>query len=209
MPAGRDQRLQPRRDVDAVTEDVVALEDDIAEMDADAEAMRRRPRVATLCRHARFKSTALRTASTTLGKAPSTAVAGGVDNAAAMLGDRGDRLRAPRGPVERQACPPRRRPSAGCSRRRRRRGSPRASARRAHPPSTALPRRSLGEMRRGSSGYCGGVWLCGLSIVPDSPRHQLTSSLSLPAKPACRRTSRGTVVAKLCPVSFDMPRGQG
>jgi len=34
--AGFDQRLQPRGDIDAVTEEIVALDDDFAQIDADA-----------------------------------------------------------------------------------------------------------------------------------------------------------------------------
>ena len=37
MPAGLCERLQPRRDIDAVAEDVVAIDDDVAEIDPDPE----------------------------------------------------------------------------------------------------------------------------------------------------------------------------
>ena len=37
MPPGCGDALEPRRHVDAVAEDVVALDDDVAEIDADAE----------------------------------------------------------------------------------------------------------------------------------------------------------------------------
>jgi hypothetical protein len=36
-PAGFGERFQARRDIDAVTEDVVVLGDDVTEVDADAE----------------------------------------------------------------------------------------------------------------------------------------------------------------------------
>ena len=37
MPPGSASAFQPRRDVDAVAEDVVALDDDVADIDADAK----------------------------------------------------------------------------------------------------------------------------------------------------------------------------
>jgi hypothetical protein len=37
-PAGLGERFQPRRDIDTVAEDVVALGDDVAEIDTDAPA---------------------------------------------------------------------------------------------------------------------------------------------------------------------------
>ena len=36
--AGLGQRLQPGRDIDAVAEEIAALDDDVAEIDADAQA---------------------------------------------------------------------------------------------------------------------------------------------------------------------------
>ena len=72
--AGLGQRLQPRRDIDAVAEDVVVLGDDVAEIDADAKPACAAPRANRGSRSsiARCTSAAQRTASTTLANSAST-----------------------------------------------------------------------------------------------------------------------------------------
>ena len=89
MPPGSASAFEPRGDVDAVAEDVVAVDDHVAEIDADAEldalALCRMPalRSAMPC----WTSTAQRTASTTLANSDQQPVAGGLDDAALVLGD--------------------------------------------------------------------------------------------------------------------------
>ena len=123
-PAGLGERLQPRGDVDAIAVDVVAFDDDIAEIDADAQHDVRLARA--LIRHVapeRCTESAQFTASTTLPN--STMVPSPISFTmrplwAATAGSKmvsRCRFRAP-------ACPPRRLPSGGNSRPHRPRGSP-------------------------------------------------------------------------------------
>ena len=90
--AGLSDAFQPRGDIDAVAHQIaVALLDDVAEMNADAEfdapvlaARRRCARPWPFC-----TSIAQRTASTTLRNSMIDAVAGALDDAAVMRGDGG------------------------------------------------------------------------------------------------------------------------
>ena len=73
-PAGLGQRFEPRGDVDAVAEDVAVLDDDVAEIDADAKFDAPLCRGRRRCARAipRCTSTAQRTASTTLANSTSS-----------------------------------------------------------------------------------------------------------------------------------------
>ena len=87
-PARLGQAFQPRRDIDAVAIDVVALDDDVAEIDADAELDARCPparRVALghLALHVDRAAHRVDDA----GELDQQAVASGFDDAAAMLLD--------------------------------------------------------------------------------------------------------------------------
>ena len=87
--AGLGHGLEPRRDIDAVAEDVALLDDDIAEIDADAVEQRARGRHVPIApRHALLK---IDGATQRLGDAlefDQHAVAGRLDDAPPALGDR-------------------------------------------------------------------------------------------------------------------------
>lgn len=86
--AGIGNALQPRRDIDAVAEDIAVIDDDVADMDADADID---PYVGlhirVLSGHAAldFDGAAQRVHGA--GKLDQHAVTGGLHNASAMLGD--------------------------------------------------------------------------------------------------------------------------
>ena len=87
-PAGIGQGLDPRGDIDAVAIEVVALDDHVAEIDADAQldaVVRRDTRV--LLRHCLLHRDRAAHRVDDAGKFHQHAVAGGVDDAALMLGD--------------------------------------------------------------------------------------------------------------------------
>ena len=87
--AGLGDRLQPGGDIDAVAENVVVVDDDVADMDADAK------REAAVLRHGRRCASAMRALNVDraahgvdgAGEFDQHAVAGGLDDAAAMFGD--------------------------------------------------------------------------------------------------------------------------
>ena len=89
-PAGLGQRLEPRRDVDAVAVDVAALDDDVAEIEADAEV---EPAVARdlgiACRHGALNLRGAGHGGDRARELGENAVAGGLDYAAVMGGDLG------------------------------------------------------------------------------------------------------------------------
>ena len=90
--AGLGDGLEPRRDVDAVTEDVVALDDDVAEIDADAEldaSVLRHVLIALDHRPLDLGGTGDRVHDAR--KLDQHAVAGDLDDAALVLGDLADR----------------------------------------------------------------------------------------------------------------------
>ncbi len=87
-PAGIGERLDPCGDVDAVAVEVVALDDHIAEIDADAQfdaALRRDARIPLGHRLLHRDRAAHRIDDA--GKLDQQAVAGGLDDAAPVLGD--------------------------------------------------------------------------------------------------------------------------
>jgi hypothetical protein len=82
------QRLQPRRDIDSVAEDVATIDDDVTEIDADAKADAPRLRnVPVAVEHGALDlgSAAHRVDDTA--ELHQQSVAGGLDDAAAMFGD--------------------------------------------------------------------------------------------------------------------------
>ena len=88
--AGIGQPFQPRRDIDAVAIDVVAVDDDIADIDADAEidaAAGRNARIPVGHALLPFDRAAHRVDDA--GEFDQQTVAGRLDDAAAMLGDLG------------------------------------------------------------------------------------------------------------------------
>ena len=116
--------FQPRGDVDAVAEDVVALDDDVAEIDADAEldaAVLRHIGVAL--GHAALHLDRAAHRVDDAGELDQHAVAGGLDDAAAVLGDLGiDKLAAQA--FSRSSVPSSSAPISGYSPRHRPRGRP-------------------------------------------------------------------------------------
>ena len=87
-PAGVGQRLQPGRDVDAVAPDVVAIHDDVADIDADAEfdpLVGRYPRIVLAHGALEFDRAANRRDHAR--ELHQQAIAGDAHDAAAMLGD--------------------------------------------------------------------------------------------------------------------------
>ena len=98
MPPGSASAFEPRRDVDAVAEDVAVLDDDVADIDADAELdapLRRHVGVALGHPALHLDGAAHRIDDA--GELDQQAVAGGLDDAAAVLGDlRIDQLAAMR-----------------------------------------------------------------------------------------------------------------
>ena len=135
--AGLGDALEPRGDIDAVAHQVaVALLDHVAKMNADAEFD------APLGRHAgvaldhavlHFDRAAHRVDDAA--ELDDAAVAGALDDAPVMRGDRRDRSDRCAAPAAAPASDPRRRRRAGCSRRHRRPGSQRFSG---FPPWRAL-----------------------------------------------------------------------
>ena len=109
MPPGLGHRLQPRGDVDAVAVDVAALDDHVAEVDADAQHDARAPRgksaLASAMPLLQFDRAVHRI--DRAGELDQHAVAHQLDDAAAMLGDQ--RVQDPCGdaPSSRRACRPR------------------------------------------------------------------------------------------------------
>ena len=110
--------LEARRDIDAVAENIVVVDDDVADMDADAKfdpEFGRHVDIPLRHRALDFHRTARRIDGT--GELDQHAVAGGLDDAAAMRGDAGIDQRLPQHLQLRQRAAPRRGPSAGYSRR--------------------------------------------------------------------------------------------
>ncbi len=82
--------LEPRRDIDAVAENIVVVEDDVADMDADAKLdpeLGRHVDIPLRHRALHFHRTARRIDGA--GELDQHAVAGGLDDAAVMRGDAG------------------------------------------------------------------------------------------------------------------------
>ena len=88
MPPGSAKAFEPRRDIDAVAEDVAVLDDDVAEIDADAEldALLRGDTGIALGHPALHRDGAAHRIDDA-GEFDQQAVAGGLDDAAAVLGD--------------------------------------------------------------------------------------------------------------------------
>ena len=109
--AGLGQRFEPGGDVDPVAEDVVVVDDDVAEIDADAPLDAPVSGVAAL-RSAIAACTVDRAAHRIddAGEFDEQPVAGGLDDAAVMLGDRRVDQLARAAPSAAPACPPRRAP---------------------------------------------------------------------------------------------------
>ena len=150
--AGLGKRLQPRRDVDRVAEQIAVARDDVAAMNADAEqhAPLGRKILVLLGRSRAGWRSRRRAPSTALGNSASSRVAGGIGDAAAMLGDQRVDDRAARASA-RARSRPRRRASAGCTRRRRRRESSSDDAR--HAAASGRCRRRAVTGPRGSNTY--------------------------------------------------------
>ncbi len=87
-PPGSHKDLKPRRDVDAVAEDVVAVDDDVADVDADAKHDALVLGLLGIAvQHAALDSDRASDRVDHAGKLDEQAVAGGLDDAAAMAGD--------------------------------------------------------------------------------------------------------------------------
>jgi hypothetical protein len=82
------ERLQPRRYIDAVAEDVAFVVDDVAEIDADAEAdaFSLRPISVAVC-HSLLKDDGTAQGVNDRGELDQDAIASGLEDASAMLGD--------------------------------------------------------------------------------------------------------------------------
>ena len=123
------QGFEPSSDVDAVAEDVVPVDDDVAEIDADAKLdPRSTGTLGIALGHRRCTSTAQRTASTTLANStnsPSPVVLTMRPRCSAIIGSTNSRRIA----LNAAAYLPRRRPSAANIRRHQRRGWPQDAAR--------------------------------------------------------------------------------
>ena len=88
--AGLGEHLETRRDVDAIAEDVVLLDDDVAQIDADAELdPPRRRHIGIAPRHPPLHFGRARHRINDAVEFHQHAVAGGLDDAAAVLGNRG------------------------------------------------------------------------------------------------------------------------
>ena len=98
MPPGSAKSFEPGRDVDAVAKDVAILDDDVALVDADAEldaALRWQRGIAF--GHCRLHFGRASERVDDAGKLDQQAVAGGLDDAALMVGDLGiDQIAAER-----------------------------------------------------------------------------------------------------------------
>ena len=82
--------LQPRRDVDAVTKDIVFIDDDVADMNADAEFDPEFLRnTGVLFGHAALDLDGTASCVHGAGELDQHAVSGGLDDVSAMLGDGG------------------------------------------------------------------------------------------------------------------------
>ena len=102
--------LQAGGDVDAVAEDVVALDDDVAEVDADAEFDARLVgRAAVAVGHAGLDLDGAAHRLDDAGELDQQAVAGALDDAAAVVGDCGS-ISSPRWPFSRCSVPSSSRP---------------------------------------------------------------------------------------------------
>ena len=126
MPPGSASTFETRRDVDAVAEDVASSTITSPRLMPMRNWIQRAGDTSALRRAIRsWTSTAHDTASVDALELHQHAVAGGLDDAAPVLGDGGS-ISSSRWVRAGRACRPRRPPSAGCSRPCRRRGSPRA-----------------------------------------------------------------------------------
>ena len=92
MPPGSAKRFEPRRDIDPVAEDVAVLDDDVALVDADAELDAPLGRdVGVALGHLALHLGGAAHRVDHAGELDQQAVAGRLDDAAAVLGDLRDR----------------------------------------------------------------------------------------------------------------------
>jgi hypothetical protein len=91
-PAGLGKGFEPRGDIDAIAVDVARFDDDVAEIDADAELDARCLRDAVIAQcHLALQFDRAAHCIDNAGKLDQEPVAGGLDDAAAMIGDLGVR----------------------------------------------------------------------------------------------------------------------